>query len=80
MEMSGETKSIRKEVIKMGFDIKFNFDSDKIKNAALDAAKKNISSGGVIAECPHCHAKIHVTPGKVTCPSCGKQIDVKLNF
>lgn len=60
--------------------VKFEFNEDAIRKAAIDAAKEQAKSMKFDVECPHCHATVNVPSGKHPCPKCGKTIDLKLNF
>ena len=65
---------------KGGVKMKSNFDKNKlsqvIREKAKDAAQKKVYA----VECPHCHSKVQITPGEHPCPSCGKAINLTLNF
>lgn len=65
---------------KGGDKMKSNFDKNKlsqvIREKAEDAAQKKVYA----VECPHCHSKVQITPGEHLCPSCGKAINLTLNF
>ena len=51
-----------------------------MESAILNNAKKAISSGKIPVECPKCKEKIQVTRGMNTCPKCGSQINLHLDF
>lgn len=51
-----------------------------METAILNGAKEAISSGEIPVECPKCKTKIKVASGTNTCPKCGSQINLHLNF
>ncbi len=51
-----------------------------MESAILDKAKEAISSDGIEVECPKRKAKFHAASGKNTCPKCGSQVNLHLNF
>lgn len=60
--------------------VKFKFNEDAIKEAALQAAKEKAKTMTFDVECPHCHASINVPEGESVCPACGCEIDLKLKL
>lgn len=60
--------------------VKFKFNEDAIKEAALQAAKEKAKTMTFDVECPHCHAAINVPVGQGVCPACGGEIDLKLKL
>lgn len=60
--------------------VKFKFNEDAIKEAALQAAKEKAKTMTFDVECPHCHASINVPEGESVCPACGGEIDLKLKL
>lgn len=48
--------------------------------AIKQKAKESISEGTIPVECPKCKEKFNAPPGISTCPSCGSQIDLHINF
>ena len=60
--------------------VKFKFNEDAIKEAALQAAKEKAKTMTFDVECPHCHAAINVPVGQSVCPACGGEIDLKLKL
>ncbi len=51
-----------------------------MKVAILDKAKDAILSVGIEVECPKCKTKFRATSGENTCPNCGSQVNLNLNF
>lgn len=51
-----------------------------LKSAALSKAKEAISSKEIQIKCPNCKAEIEAISGANTCPQCGIQINLHLNF
>lgn len=51
-----------------------------MESAVLSKAKEAISSKEIEIECPKCKAKIGAVRGTNTCPKCGGQIDLQINF
>ena len=60
--------------------VKFKFNEDAIKEAALQAAKQKAKTMTFDIECPHCHVAINVPVGQSVCPACGGDIDLKLKL
>lgn len=60
--------------------VKFKFNEDAIKEAALQAAKEKVKTMTFDIECPHCHVAINVPVGQSVCPACGGDIDLKLKL
>ena len=60
--------------------VKFKFNEDAIKEAALQAAKEKANTMTFDVECPHCHASINVPEGESVCPVCGDKVNLHLNF
>lgn len=44
------------------------------------AAEQEILSRTYDVECPDCHSKISIKPGKSICPICHNEIDFELNI
>ena len=54
--------------------------SKDIVQAATDMANDKIRNGLEFDyECPNCHNQIKIHVGKVVCPLCGSEINVKFN-
>lgn len=51
-----------------------------MESAILSKTKKAISSDGVPVECPKCKGKFNAKSGSNTCPKCGSQINLHLDF
>lgn len=60
--------------------VKFKFNEDAIKEAALQAAKQKAKTMTFDIECPHCHVAINIPVGQSVCPACGGDIDLKLKL
>lgn len=60
--------------------VKFKFNEDALKEAALQAAKEKAKTMTFDVECPHCHVAINVPVGQSVCPACGGEIDLKLKL
>lgn len=48
--------------------------------AITQKAKETISGGTIPVQCPKCKEKFNAPHGISTCPSCGSQINLHLNF
>lgn len=51
-----------------------------MESAIKEKAKEYISNGAIPVECPKCKTKFDAKSGVNTCPKCGSQIDLHLNF
>lgn len=51
-----------------------------MEKAIKEKAKDAISKGSIPVECPKCKAKFNAQSGVSTCPNCGSQIDLHVNF
>lgn len=51
-----------------------------MESAILSKAKEAASSKEFPIECPKCKAKFTAKSGLSTCPKCGSQINLQLNF
>ena len=58
----------------MKSNIKMSIDTDKLKQAMMDAAMNAANNDGIDIECPNCHKQINVRTGEC-CPFCGIQIN-----
>ena len=51
-----------------------------IENDILASATDDLMHDEYDVECPHCGAKIRLSPGKHPCPECSEEIDLKLDI
>lgn len=59
---------------------KITFDRNKLENSIKEQAKEAISKRTFDVNCPHCNREISIPAGKSTCPLCGKEVNLNLNF
>ena len=57
-----------------------SFDKDKLANSIKKQAMESVSKQTCDIDCPHCRRAISVPAGQSTCPLCGKEINLTLNF
>ena len=60
--------------------MKVSIDKKQLEKIVKGKTEEILQSRAYDIECPHCHAKITIHPGATHCPSCGKEIDLKLNI
>ena len=63
----------------MDMDFKINIDKAAIENKVKQAATDKVMRGVYQVECPHCHAKINVMPGKCYFPVCRNPVELTMN-
>lgn len=64
----------------MNIKVKTNFDKRKFESAVKEKTVEALNKRTYEIECPHCHDKISVQPGKSFCPRCHKTVDLNLNI
>lgn len=60
--------------------MKVSIDKRKLEKAVKEQAEKVLNNRAYDMKCPYCQASVSVRPGISLCPSCGKEIDFRLNI
>lgn len=60
--------------------MKVSIDTKRLEKVIEGKTKEILEARTYDVECPHCHAEVSIHPGTSLCPSCGKEIKLKLNI